>query len=209
MAKLTEKERKRELALLTQFIVHNTKYKTLNQLAKHLNVSAATISNWNESKTDPLKMNAGALKEVLSIRGWGLDPFIDYLLGKIDKWDLEGGTINLTNLAINLPLNERAKLLRKIAQSIEEETSAFSSEEFVKTLKAWIKRENLSLSDAARITNIAPESRFIALVEGGLIPNQRELILLSVCDRFTRRDGSYYELSELEALALGDIEGDY
>lgn len=207
MPKLSEKERKRELALLTRYAIHNTKYKSLNQLAKYLEVSSASLNNWSESRTDPLKMNMGALMLLLELRGWKLDPFVKYLLGLITKEELETGKINLTSQIINLPLNERAKLARKILQTIEEETNAFSSPEFVETLRNWLKRENLSISEAAQLSRIIPDSRFQALVEGGLMPNQRELILLTVCDRFVRTDGSSYQLAELEALATGDLEG--
>ncbi len=209
MSKLSEKERKTELALLTRYAVQNTKYRSLNQLAKYLEVSSASLNNWSEGRTDPLKMNIGALMLLLELRGWKLDPFVQYLLGMITKDDLETGKINLTNQALNLPLNERAKLARKILQSIEKQTAAFSSPEFVETLRLWLNRENLSISEAAQLTRILPDSRFQGLVEGGLMPNQRELILLTVCDRFVKRDGSSYQLAELEALSTGDLEGQY
>ncbi|MGK7898691.1 MAG: hypothetical protein AB4372_35030 [Xenococcus sp. (in: cyanobacteria)] len=203
MSKLNEQERKTELALVTRYAVQNTKYKSLNQLSKYLGVSSASLNNWSEGRTDPLRMNMGALILLLELRGWKLDPFIRYMLGMITKEDLETGKTDLTKEAVNLPLNERAKLMYALANSIVQETNAFSSPEFVATLRRWLDRENLSISEAAQLTRIIPDSRFQGLVDGGLMPSQRELILLTVCGRFTKNDGSGYQLAELEALVAG------
>ena len=129
--KLSESERKDELALLVQFCINNTKYTTLNQLASFLNKAPATVTNWMNKRTDPLKMDSGTLYKMLVLRGWDLTKYIQFLLGEISKEDIEKNKTDLTSTAINLPLNEQADLVYNVAKVIRERTISYSDKEFV------------------------------------------------------------------------------
>ncbi len=205
MRKKTEQERKQELIKLIGYVKSNTKYRKLSDIARKINTSTASISNWNEGKNDPYKVSSLSLYKLLQLRGWNIERFIQYLEGEISYRELTQESVNLAKAANNLPIHDRVRLIKLLTESIDDELSVKSSPEFTTILNEWFESQNLTLKEISRLTKIIPSSRFQALLDG-LRPTQRELINLVVCDRFKKADGSRYDLRELELLVAGDLD---
>lgn len=204
--KKTLEERRLILRQLIGYIKKHSQYRSLVDIGKRINVSTSALSYWQDGKNDPLKIPSYNLWKLLELRGWSLDKFMLYLEGEISYQELTQREINVTKAAINLPSHERFRHVIHTMESLEQEFTAISDPEFTRVLNEWVKAQNITLQEAARITKIYPASRFEAILKG-LRPTQRELINLAVCERFLKPDGQPYDLSDLEILVTGNLDG--
>ena len=204
--KKTPEERKQILIQLIKHIKKNTRYKSLVEIGKKIEVSPSALSNWQDGKNDPYKIPSYNLWKLLELRKWSLDRFILYLEGEISYRELTEVEPNITKAAINLPYHERFRHAIRTMESLENEFTATSAPQFTRVLNQWFESQNISLQEAARITKILPPRRFQALLSG-IRPIQRELINLAICESFVRPDGSKYDLSDLELLVNGNFDG--
>ena len=191
-----ENARKNRLSLLMDN--ERLKYTSLNALAKDLGIKGPTASKWLNGRVDPLEISGRNLRSLARIKGWTLEYLLSYFEGSLIVQEIS--FTRLKNDLVNLTLPEQAEVMAILSDSIQRKLQAKSSAAFTNIFNNFLSQNSINVHDAVGITGIAPAKRVAQLLDGAM-PTQNELLKLSICQSFTKEDGSQWQLPELIKLA--------